>query len=335
MKKKNKLLCLTLTMSLILSTALIPGTAFAEERISGTDNGLEWTFDQDTGALTIKGSGTLEDGAWKDYKDQVKSVKITGKVKKIGWYAFANFKNLTSISMPSTVTEIQYGAFDTCSALKKISLPSSLKSIGQGAFINCKALNQVKVYNGANNTKLTGIGSHAFAGCDALKTLTIPKYVTSIGKYAYGYRLEDGNPFSTKKMSGVKIQGIKKTSAQTYAKNNKITFKTLKDNWKWPKPKIGVPKFTMFAEKLNGNIYNNISISKMDGITGYQVYASFTGKKNSYFKDTTIKAYDTYQNTYTYNVSYGKKRPYFKVRAYVKIGPKYFYGAFSNPKRAV
>ena len=43
-----------------------------------------------------------------------------GKIEKIGKSAFAQNKNLTTVSIPNSVTEIEYGAFAGCENLSDI-----------------------------------------------------------------------------------------------------------------------------------------------------------------------------------------------------------------------
>ncbi|WP_405354973.1 dockerin type I domain-containing protein, partial [Ruminococcus sp.] len=58
--------------------------------------------------------------------------------------------------------------------------------------------------------------------CSSMKSITIPKSVTYIGSYAVGLA-------NNKVIDGFIIYGYKNTQAQTYATNNKITFKALQE----------------------------------------------------------------------------------------------------------
>ena len=55
-----------------------------------------------------------------------------------------------------------------------------MKSIGSHAFYGCDALTTVTV-----PSSVTSIGNSVFYSCDALVGLTIPESVTSIGSYAF------------------------------------------------------------------------------------------------------------------------------------------------------
>ena len=328
MKRKKRLLSLVLTVALVMGTIVIPTeAAVAAGEIGGTHEGFTWSFDQSTGKLSISGSGALVYGPWKDYKESIKSVELSGEIKTIGRYAFEYNTSMERITMPKSVTTIAYGAFDHCTALQKVTLPSSLKKIETGAFIFCESLSKVEVNGGANNTKLASIGYEAFAGCKMLKNLTIPKYITNLGEYAYGYDL-DKESMALKKLTGTKIYGIKKTASEAYAKKNRVVFKAVKDNGKWPKPEIGIPNITLSIVTINKNEFHNVNLSEVDGVTAYQIYSSFSNKRNSWSKLCTIKP----NRFLDFTVSWGGNGCYYKARAYKKIGTKYFYGKFSKVK---
>ncbi|MBE5774283.1 MAG: leucine-rich repeat domain-containing protein, partial [Clostridiales bacterium] len=149
---------------------------------------------------------------------------IPDSVTYIGYGAFKNCTNLTTINYPASLTEasseifrgtavaeiavpegvtyLPSYVFGGCLGLTKVTLPSTLASIGSYAFEGCTGLTEVKlpeslteINSGAfeNCTKLkkitlpstlTSIGSYAFKNCTALTSLTIPAAVTSIGAYA-------------------------------------------------------------------------------------------------------------------------------------------------------
>ena len=126
-------------------------------------------------------------------------------------FAFANCKNLTSITIPSSVTSIAKRAFYGCDSLTSVSFGenSVLQSVGDGVFYNCSGLTGITMpscvttigkeafYNCKNltsvgfdeNSQLKSIDKSAFYGCKMLTKITIPSGVTSIGTDAfYGCR---------------------------------------------------------------------------------------------------------------------------------------------------
>ena len=100
----------------------------------------------------------------------LESVKIKKGTKYLGWNCLSNLKNLKKVSIPDSVAYIGRGAFMFCGNLEKIILPNSVKSIDSGAFFNCENLKEV-IFQGGGLGKICG---DAFAGCQNLRTVTLP-----------------------------------------------------------------------------------------------------------------------------------------------------------------
>jgi hypothetical protein len=132
--------------------------------------------------LTISGEGKMgnfgtwgENTPWEQYRNNIKEVKLNG-VTNIAAWAFANCKNLTTITIPKGVTSIGSQAFSKCNSLTSIIVPSSVVTIGASVFSNCTNLTSIKLlYN------LTTIGEFAFGNCKALISIVIPGSVTEFG----------------------------------------------------------------------------------------------------------------------------------------------------------
>ena len=154
--------------------------------VTGTcgDN-LTWSYDTDTKALTIEGSGAMTDywngnQPWAQVKGDILSVSLPEGLTSIGWYAFSDCSSLTSVSLGNSVTSIGGYAFAWCSSLTSITLPNSVTSIGEYAFVGCSSLTSVTLGN-----SVTSIGEYAFYYCTSLTSITIPNSVTSIGENAF------------------------------------------------------------------------------------------------------------------------------------------------------
>lgn len=132
-------------------------------------------------------------------------ITFNGKVTKIGFWAFNNCSNLTSITTPDSVTEIGEQAFDDCSSLTSVDIGNGVTSIGEYAFADCISLTSItipdsviEIVHGAFSrcsgltsvivgNSVTSIGEHAFSRCTSLIGVTIGNSVSSIGKNAFYY----------------------------------------------------------------------------------------------------------------------------------------------------
>lgn len=108
------------------------------------------------------------------------SVNIPDNVTSIGDYAFSGCSALTFAGIPNSVTNIGRWAFSLC-GLTSVNIPASVAHIGGYAFFYCNGLTSVAIPN-----SLTDIEESVFEGCNNLKFVTIPNSVTSIGGYAFG-----------------------------------------------------------------------------------------------------------------------------------------------------
>ena len=123
---------------------------------SGTcgDN-LTWTFSED-GTLTISGNGPMKDydseghgerydRPWENFCDKIKAVVLENGVTSTGDYAFADCKNLVTISMADTVTSISFGSFCNCPSLEEVTIPENATKIGYTSFASCINLKKVTI----------------------------------------------------------------------------------------------------------------------------------------------------------------------------------------------
>ncbi len=114
-----------------------------------------WLFNQDTGTLTILGSGAIESRfsgsymPWYSYSSQIKTVVVESGITVIPSYTFEYLEAVTTISLPDTLTTLALNAFNDCANLNNLMLPASITTItgssntGYPAFIRCESLTDV------------------------------------------------------------------------------------------------------------------------------------------------------------------------------------------------
>ena len=85
---------------------------------------------------------------------------ISPGTKTIGYCAFHNCTELTTVILPDTLTGIDAEAFFGCTALKTVVIPHSVTSIGSSAFAYCINLKSINLPN-----HLVYLGINAFRCC--------------------------------------------------------------------------------------------------------------------------------------------------------------------------
>ncbi len=154
------------------------------------------------------------------YKGKLSEVVIPSEiggqpVRSIGYYAFSDDENLTSITIPNSVTALDGGSFSFCLKLENIYVdednknfcsqngvlfskdktilvkvpcavkgefvvPESVTKIGFMAFADCEDMTSVIIHD-----KVTYIGQSVLFGCTGIKNITIPAKVEMIEPDAF------------------------------------------------------------------------------------------------------------------------------------------------------
>ena len=181
----KKIISVLLAIVMMLTTMSV--SVFAEESLSGTcGENLTWTFNPDTGELTISGEGAMYDyyydHPWESYEDEITAVTIGDGVTSIGNYAFFDCGSLISINISNGVITIGNDALWGCTSLTNVTIPDSVITIGNAAFAYCTSLTNVTIPD-----SVITIGDAAFAYCTSLTSVTIGNSVTTIGSCAFEY----------------------------------------------------------------------------------------------------------------------------------------------------
>lgn len=204
----------------------------------------------------------------------IEEILISEGIKKVSAYAFADCDNLKNISMPNSIDLIGEYAFKGCRNLYRITLPYMLNVISEGTFMYCgiksitipNSVTRIEknafCFSGIENVNwgnsityigegafanthlkyielpmgLTEIGSGAFSNCESLGSAYVPNSVTVFGSRPFGYRSwVDHNGGNIERIELFNtMYGHIGSVAETYAKENDITFVANEDETKQP-----------------------------------------------------------------------------------------------------
>ena len=157
-------------MSIIMVACFVVPTYAAETEYdlsAAGDGSVTAVFNDETGVLTISGTGTMKDYTWSSSSNPLNSI----------------LASVTKLVVEDGVTNLGKHSLglDYSTSLKNctdVSLPTSLRDIGDYAFTGLGA-EELIIPEG-----VTSIGEKAFYRCSA-KKISIPSTVTSIGAYAF------------------------------------------------------------------------------------------------------------------------------------------------------
>lgn len=190
----RKFVCSVLTLCLLLCLSICamaeeatepvettaPTETPADPTIGGECGGLFWSFDPETGSLTVSGEGPMEDfeneGAmpWAEYLYDTRAIVIEPGVTHIGQYAFRSARAET-LSLPEGLESIGCAAFENCSGLTGLALPQSLYRLDRLAFSGCRSISGTLDLSG-----VTELEADAFSSCDALEEVILSGALTQI-----------------------------------------------------------------------------------------------------------------------------------------------------------
>ena len=181
-----------------------------------------------------------------------KEIIFNNGLQEIGYYAFSNCKNLTSLDIPDSVTIIESGAFKGCSELETIDISKNINQINSFTFTDCIELKNIIIPTG-----ISAIESFAFDNCSKLENVYFPNSVNSINSYAFSdckslktiqmpinlSNIEFGTFYNCSNLTRIVIpKNVTDISSSAFTNCNKLTsisYDGTKDQWKTIKKGYG------------------------------------------------------------------------------------------------
>lgn len=182
MKKPLKILLKTALI--VMAMFCLATFAFADGEIAGADfndGAMHWSISED-GVLTISGTGEAPDygnGAnapWYAYRNQIYSVVVEEGITGLGYAAFSDLSNVTTVDLPTSLTKLGAYCFYNCSSLENIDLPEGLQKLEGYSFYGCESLTSIVIPEGV--TEITG--NRVFSSCNALTGIFLPATLEGI-----------------------------------------------------------------------------------------------------------------------------------------------------------
>ena len=160
---------ITFVFSLVLATQAWAETNYRFSAECSSGQTLYYYITNDTEPYTVTVSSPANNGTnfYYGYEEPTGDLVIpdavtynekTYSVTSIGYYAFGNCSNLTSVAIPNSVTNIDSRAFAGCSSLTSVIIPNSVTKIDRFTFANCSSLRTVFI-----PSSVTTINADAFS----------------------------------------------------------------------------------------------------------------------------------------------------------------------------
>lgn len=144
------------------------------------DGLLKIDYGSRIGTINWTGGTYVPGCPWKNYKEQVTRIEITGG-NEIGNDIFYGYPNLTSLKIGEGTTIIGNNAFAGNTKLREVSLPDSLRALNRSAFGGCTSLEEIAI------SAQTSLMHNCFNNCKSLKKVTFaPGYVGNGDEYGHG-----------------------------------------------------------------------------------------------------------------------------------------------------
>lgn len=189
-----------------------------KNNIKGT-NDSQISYSLQNGTLIISGVGPIQSSStthgslpWHSSKDKITNIIINEGITEIGSYAFMEYYNLKSVSLPNSLTKIRDDAFSYCPKLEYINIPDNVSFLGACAFSHDTTLKRVSI-GGNKEIGSFVCGCAPFDSCTALEEIIVSS--NNIGLTAI-----DGVLYTKDKATLIQYPGGKKRYICSLRKDN-------------------------------------------------------------------------------------------------------------------
>lgn len=168
-----------LIFAIIMYCSFIPISATGNSGSCGPN--ATWSYNAQTGTLTISGSGAINGyeqlaaingslsqtaaAPWKSYSNDIHTIIIGEGITSIGESAFKRCDNLETLKLPSTLLQIENYAFSKCGSLERVVIPENVQRIACNAFLGRYEETKPYIYflGSAPNAKSKGTMGRSFS----------------------------------------------------------------------------------------------------------------------------------------------------------------------------
>ncbi|MBQ3904651.1 MAG: leucine-rich repeat domain-containing protein, partial [Eubacterium sp.] len=138
----KKVLSFMLSLLMITTVFALPFNASAIEPSGNINENISYTFDSESGLLTVTGTGQLPNDYTFNGSKAIKKIVIGEGITEIDSETFNNCSNVTELVLPSTLECVQGYGFGNL-AITEINLPEGFTTASSCAFAYCENVTSI------------------------------------------------------------------------------------------------------------------------------------------------------------------------------------------------